>query len=260
MRRWHLVLCVLLAFGVTAQANYVVNGDFQTIVKPGTTIAATIPDGCYFGIPGQNIKGGGPATYGDGTTGDSVELPGWVAVDGTNSDCMQGGTWGGPLGSGDIAFLCFGTWGGPTTIETAAPLSVSPEMRAGTLELSADVFHTARPVALELLLDGVALTPDTVSSPDGAAFEWVKFTRTYSAIGAGDLTVYVGTSDGVGTGTWSGSGNRASVDNVTLSHGGEQLLTLPLAARPADLYEDNEIDFKDFAELAGWWLDEQPWP
>jgi hypothetical protein len=218
MRRWHLVLCVLLAVGVTAQANYVVNGDFQTIVKPGTggTVSATIPDGCYFGIPGQNIKGGGPATYGDGTTGDSVELPGWVAVDGTNSDCMQGGTWGGPLGSGDIAFLCFGTWGGPTTIETAAPLSVSPEMRAGTLELSADVFHTARPVALELLLDGVALTPDTVSSPDGAAFEWVKFTRTYSAIGAGDLTVYVGTSDGVGTGTWSGSGNRASVDNVAL--------------------------------------------
>jgi hypothetical protein len=27
-----------------------------------------------------------------------------------------------------------------------------------------------------------------------------------------------------------------------------------------DLYEDMKIDLKDFAELAGWWLDEQLWP
>ena len=256
MRRWHLVLCVLLAFGVTAQANYVVNGDFQTIVKPGTggTVSATIPDGCYFGIPGQNIKGGGPATYGDGTTGDSVELPGWVAVDGTNSDCMQGGSWGGPDGSGDIAFLAFGSWGGPTTIETAAPLSVP----AGPLELSCDVYNHGGPVVLELIVGGTVVTPDAESSPALIENDWVKFTRSYSSIPAGDVKVLVGTRDDAGTG-WTG--NRVSIDNVTLEGPGTlPTEMLPFAARPADLNDDKKIDFKDFAELAGWWLDEQLWP
>jgi hypothetical protein len=211
MRRWHLVLCVLLAFGVTAQANYVVNGDFQTIVKPGTTIAATIPDGCYFSIPNFNIKGGGPATYADGTTGNDVELPGWVLAEGsnTNPDCMQGGSWGGPEGSGDIAFLAFGGWGGPSVIESAAPLSVP----AGALELSADVYNHGGPVVLELLVGGTVVTPDSASTPALIEGDWVEFTRSYSSIPAGDVTVLVGTRDDAGTG-WTG--NRVSIDNVAL--------------------------------------------
>jgi len=211
MKRWHLVLCVLLAVGVTAQANLVPNGDFQTIYKPGTggTVSATISDGCYFSIPGMNIKEGGPATYGDGTTGNDVELPGWVAVDGTNSDIMQGGAWGGPDGSGDMAFLAFADWGGPTTIETAAPLSVP----AGWLELSADIYWDGGPVVLELLVGGVAVTPDAESSPDLINAGWVEYTRSYNSIPAGDVTVLVGTRDDLGVG-WGGW--RVSVDNVTL--------------------------------------------
>ena len=211
MKRCYLVLVVLLAFGVTAQANYVVNGDFQTIVKPGTTMAATIPDGCYFGIPGMTIKGGGPATYADGTTGDGVELPGWVVGAGSNgnADCMQGGSWGGPAGSGDIAALAFGSWGGPTYIESAAPLSVP----AGSLELSADIYNHGGPVVLELLVDGVVIAPDAESSPALIQNDWVEFTRSYSSIPAGDVTVLVGTRDDAGTG-WTG--NRVSIDNVAL--------------------------------------------
>ena len=211
MRRWHLVLIVLLAFGVTAQANYVVNGDFQTIVKPGTTMAATIPDGCYFGIPGMTIKGGGPATYADASTGDGVELPGWVVGAGSNpnADCMQGGAWGGPAGSGDIAALAFGSWGGPTYIESAAPLSVP----AGPLELSADIFNHGGPVVLELLVDGVAIAPDAESNPALIQNDWVTLTRSYNSIPAGDLKVLVGTRDDLGGG-WTG--NRVSIDNVTL--------------------------------------------
>jgi hypothetical protein len=240
---------------VPVAAGLVPNGDFETIYKPGTggTVTATIPDGCYFSIPGMNIKGGGPATYSDGTTGNSVELPGWVAVDGTNSDCMQGGAWGGPDGSGDIAFLCFAGWGGPTTIASAAPLSVP----AGPLELSADVYHGGGPVVLELLVDGVVVTPDAESTPAMSNGTWVEFTRSYNSIPAGDVTVLVGTRDDLGTG-WTG--NRASVDNISLSNNSEPLPILPLAARRVDLYEDNKIDFKDFAELAVWWLDEQLWP
>ena len=194
------------------------NGDFQTIYKPDTggTVTATVPDGCYWSIPGMNIKGGGPATYSDGTTGDSVETPGWVTAAGsnTNADCMQGGDWGGPLGSGDVAFLCFASWGGPTYIESAAPLSVPAPGAGGVYELSADVGHAGRPLVLELLVDGVAQTPDTESSPPGVGGEWVVFTRTYSSVPAGDLKILVGTRDDAGTG-WTG--NRASVDNITLT-------------------------------------------
>ena len=35
---------------------------------------------------------------------------------------------------------------------------------------------------------------------------------------------------------------------------------LGLTGMRTDLYEDNTIDFKDFAKLAQWWLDEQRWP
>jgi hypothetical protein len=209
MNRCYLVLCVLLAVGVSAQANYVINGDFQTMYKPGTggTVTATIGDGAYWGIPGMNIKGG-PATYSDGTTGNSIETPGWVIGVGskTNADCMQGDGWGGPLGSGDVAFLAFGSWGGPTYITSAAPLSVP----AGSLELSCDVFNNGGPVVLELLVGGVVVTPDAESTPALVANTWVEFTRTYNSLAAGDYTVLVGTRGG----GWTG--NRVSIDNVTL--------------------------------------------
>jgi len=54
---------------------------------------------------------------------------------------------------------------------------------------------------------------------------------------------------------------EADFDNVTLFHSPEPLTEIPRAAeRRVDLYEDEKIDFKDFAELAAWWLDEVLWP
>jgi len=216
MRTFYFILSVLLITCVSAQANYVVNGDFQTIYKPGTggTVTATVPDGCYWSITGMNIKGDGPATYSDGTTGDSVDLPGWVAAgEKTNGDAMQGGEWGGPLGLGDIAFLAFAQWGGPTYYETAAPLSIP----AGetSLELSADIYWDGGPVVLELLADGVAVAPDAESSPALINGGWVKYTRSYNSVPAGDLTVLVGTRDDLNDPpVWGGW--RVSIDNVTL--------------------------------------------
>ncbi len=57
-------------------------------------------------------------------------------------------------------------------------------------------------------------------------------------------------------------GEGADFDDVTLFHSPEPLTEIPRAAeRRFDLYEDEKIDFKDFAELAAWWLDEVPlWP
>jgi hypothetical protein len=48
----------------------------------------------------------------------------------------------------------------------------------------------------------------------------------------------------------AGDYTEADFDNVTLIRSSEWV----------DLYKDNKIDFKDFAELAGWWLDKQLWP
>jgi len=212
MKRFYLILLVLLAIGVTAQANYVVNGDFQTIVYPGTDIPATIQDGEYFNICSQTMHAGALASYVDlYPPGPNIELPGWICAAGSNgnADIMKGGTWGGPDGSGDMAFLAFGGWGGPTYIESSAPLSVP----AGSLELSADIYNHGGPVVLELLVGGVAVTPDAASTPAMIEGEWVKFTRSYSSIPAGAVTVLVGTRDDAGGG-WTGP--RASVDNVTL--------------------------------------------
>ena len=214
MNRFYLMLIVLLAIGVTAQANYVVNGDFQTMYKPGEGpgVTATGPDGCYWSISGMGIKGNsGPASYSDGTTGDSIETPGWVAVDGTNSDCMIGGSWGGPAGLGDVAALAFGSWGGPTTIETAAPLSIPASETS--LKLSADIYWDGGPVVLELLAGGVAVAPDAETNPALVNGGWVELTRSYNSVPAGDLTVLVGTRDDLGVG-WGGW--RVSIDNVTL--------------------------------------------
>ena len=210
----------IVLFGSTLQAREVVvpNGDFQTIYEPDTTNPCTIEDGTYFGIPGQEIKGpaGRVATYADGTTGTGVFLPDWVVATGSkdNADIMQGGDWGGPDGSGDMALLCFASWGGPTYVETAAPLSLPIRGTGGEYELSCEVYNNGGPVIFELLVDGVALTPDTESSPELLANDWVEFTRTYSSMPDGDATIMVGTRDDEGTG-WTG--NRVSIDNVKLN-------------------------------------------
>ena len=197
--------------------NLVVNGDFETIVKPGTTMPAYVADGNYWriGNPG-NMHAGATATYSDGTTGSSITTPGWVIAEGSNgnADCMQAGSWGGPDGSGDIAALCFASWGGPTVIESAAPLSLPVTGPGGEYELSADVYHGGGPVVLELLVDGAVVEPKAESTPAMANNTWVEFTRTYSSIPAGDVKIRVGTRDDAGTG-WTG--NRASVDNIALT-------------------------------------------
>ena len=197
-----------------AEQDIVFNGDFQTIVKPGTTMSATINDGNYFSIGNQSMNNG-LATYADGTTGTGIELPGWVNVLG-GTDCMQAGSWGGPDGSGDIALLVFGTWGGPSVVESSAPLSLPVSGPGGEFELSADVYHTARPIVLDLVVDGVVVEPDTASSPAGVANDWVQFTRTYSSVPAGDAKIVVGTRNANDDG-WDGSGNRASIDNINLT-------------------------------------------
>jgi len=58
------------------------NGDFEEIYKAGSdTITADLGDGWTQGIGPDTPMDDGIATYSDGTTGDSVDIPGWIGAD-----------------------------------------------------------------------------------------------------------------------------------------------------------------------------------
>lgn len=56
----------------------------------------------------------------------------------------------------------------------------------------------------------------------------------------------------------NGTLDDVRVYNVALTE--SEILCLVGLTLPTDLYEDLKIDFKDYAELAAWWLDEQLYP
>jgi len=72
---------VLLAIGVSANAGLVPNGDFA-MYKPGTTIRVVAPLAANIWVQqiGYNrpLSSGGPVNFADGTTGSTVDVPGWI--------------------------------------------------------------------------------------------------------------------------------------------------------------------------------------
>jgi len=110
---------------------------------------------------------------------------------------------------------------------------------------------------LNLLAGGIALTPTSSVDPELTG-DWQEFSRTYdSASLVGHIGQPLTIVLGVGR---DATGNQTRFDDVTLLHNSEPLPILPLAGQRVDLYEDNKIDFKDYAVLADQWLDEQLWP
>ena len=204
MKRCYLVLFVLLAVSVSAQAAIVPNGDFA-MYKPGTTIPVVAPlaQNIWVQQIGMNrpLSGGGPVNFADGTTGDHVDIPGWITP-------APGAT-----GNADLFFQgyddtdatsalnTFGGWSGGKggLAVSAAPLTV-PALGPGEYyELSAMVAGPAGPRTLDLLVNGVALVPDSQVDPEvtggGGGHVPADFrviSRQYSSIPAGDVTVLVG--------------------------------------------------------------------
>jgi hypothetical protein len=73
----------------------------------------------------------------------------------------------------------------------------------------------ATPVVLELLADGVALTPSSSVDPE-LSDEWQEFSRTY---GAGSLAGHIGESLTIRLGVGRGaSGGQSLFDAVSLSY------------------------------------------
>jgi len=217
----------------------------------------------------------GTFNFDDGSTGDVADIPGWVGYDvqgwldmgGTycdNRDCsLAGGNQQGSVSpqhkyTGAQCYLAngggYGNAAGGLIVSDASLGSVEP----GVYVLSMFANGDAEPVVLDLLVDGVVIPPTSEVSP-AVSGEWQEYSRTYDTLPSGELKIVLGLGRPAPDGA---TGNQSHFDKVTLfSIPGPLPSEMPPLADPqVDLYEDNTIDFKDFAELALWWLDEQLWP
>jgi hypothetical protein len=203
------------------------NGSFEEIYKPGsTTITADIGGGWTNGVgPNTPMNGDQIATYSDETTGNAVDIPGWINV----PDWPPSYDW--PVGCGSVAkqttppdgdhyYTANGSnWGNSQggAIESDAPLARIESGLAYTVAMLAN--GPVTPVVLELLADGEPLTPSSSVDPN-APYEWEEFSRTYDTASLADhvgksLTIRVGFGpDAVGT--------QSHIDAVSLSFVAEE--------------------------------------
>jgi hypothetical protein len=219
-----LALAVVLILGSQAFANLVVNGEFA-MYKPGTgyTVRGTAPSDIWVVQIGDNrpLSSGTPVSFEDGTSGTVVDIPGWITPrdsQGSATGTADLFTLGYDPTDGTSCLNAFGAWSGQNgnLAESAAPLAV-PANRAGmTLTLSAMVIGDVGARTFDLLVDGVALTPDSSVDPSYDAGTWQEISRTYSSIPAGDVTILVGTAR-PGPGDPALFGTRMRVDNISLT-------------------------------------------
>jgi hypothetical protein len=223
-----LMLLVVLAVAVSAQAIDVPNGDFETLYKPGTMITGIVSAGGWsMGVGLATPIDSGLYEFADATTGDVADVPGWIGYD-AEGWIAGGGTYGrdetrGPgynqgaqhnqgTYAGVMGFASNGGGYGNSAgglITSAASLGI---VDGSALRLSMMAMGGAGPIVLDLLADGVALTATASSvTPDG---DWNLLANTYdeatlaSVIGQ-ELTIVVGVGRGA-------TGNQSKMDNVTL--------------------------------------------
>jgi hypothetical protein len=220
------------------------NGDFEEIYKPGSdTITADLGDGWTQGLGPDTPMDNGTATYSDGTTGDAVDIPGWIGAD-PQGWVDNGGTYDRdpnfPDRQGSVAAQIVtpdglyyylsngGDWGNPAggLIVSDAPLATVEDGLTYTLSmLATGPDGPAIPVVLELLADGVALTPSSSVDPELSG-EWQEVSRTYDTASLADhigksLTIRLGVGRGA-------SGGQTCLDAVSLSYVQEPIaITVP---------------------------------
>lgn len=223
-----LMMLVVLVVAVSAQAVFVPNGDFETMYKPGsTTVTAGILDGQWsMGVgPDCPIDGGDAFQYSDGTIGTTANITGWIGYD-VDAWITAGGTYERPLVGnyqGNISLkegsYVFGSngggWGNPNGGLITSDASLG-SLTSGVYTLSVMVYGVgggAHPVVLDLLLNGVALVPDSSIVPV-LTDQWQELSKTYDLTGnAGilgqDMTIALGVDRG-------SVGPQTRFDNVTL--------------------------------------------
>jgi len=200
MKRCYSVLFVLLAIGMSAKADVVAisvpNGDFEQLYKPGTGIPGVVSDGGWTQGVGPDCPiDSGQYLFDDGSTGGVADIPGWIGYD-RDEWIALGGTYGRDETTGNLqgsvsaqnplngvhCYLGNGSnWGNGAgaLIVSDAPLATVDSGLTYTLSMM--TIGGVTPVVLELLADGVALTPSSSISPPHVAGEWREFSRTYDA-------------------------------------------------------------------------------
>ena len=209
------------------------NGDFEQIYKPGSdSITADLGGGWTQGLGSETPMDDGIATYSDGTTGDAVDIPGWIGAD-AQGWIDNGGTYDRdtnfPNRQGSVAAQIVtpdglyyylsngGGWGNAAGGLIVSDASLG-DVEDGTYTLSmlaTGPDGPATPVVLELLADGVALTPSSSVDPELSG-DWQEFSRTYDAV---SLTGHIGESLTIRLGVGRGaSGGQSCFDAVSLSY------------------------------------------
>ena len=228
------------------------NGSFELVYKPGsTTITADldIEEGRETSGWTQGVGPYTPmdtdaynvciASYSDGTKGYSVDIPGWVGAD-KEGWIAYGGSYGrdqttgnrqgsvsGQVGTPDGRYYYLANGGGEHPagwynpagglIVSDAPLATVESDLTYTLSMLARWRQdpAATPVVLDLLADGVALTPSSSVDPVLTG-EWQEFSRTYDAASlSGHLGESLTIQLGVGRGA---SGTQSLFDAVSLGY------------------------------------------
>jgi len=207
--------------GPVALPGSVPNGDFESIFKPGSySITADLNEGWTQGVGADAIMDSGTALYSDGTSGNIVDIPGWIGAEGWEGSYDRDTAFPNRQGSvqasgvdGSYAFLANGgAWGNANggLIVSADSLG---DVEQGTYTLTMVANGGATPVVLELLAGGVVVTPSSLVDPTLTA-DYQEFSRTYDAASlAGFLGEPLTIRLGVGR---NAEGDQTRFDNVDL--------------------------------------------
>jgi Family of unknown function (DUF6288) len=198
---------LMISERVSTDSGLVTNGNFQ-MYKPGTghTVIASFADGSAYakGVGNGIVLAGGTVNYGDGSTGTTVDLPGWTPLQSGN-DLAANGV------DGSTGMNFFAAWGGDGRIQSASALGTVKD--GGVYTISAmvggpDDGPIQGPLAFHLLADGVQLTPTSTVNPtlpNGGGFQQIS--RTYQGaalaghLGA-SLTIVLGVENANDAGKW----------------------------------------------------------
>ena len=189
MKRWYLMLLMLLAVGVAAQAAIVSNGGFETVIGDTGNIVVTAGDWTDSVGIGMALNSGNP--YSDGSA--TADLPGWTGTGGLSVVANQGSI----TGNHSISINSYNWGNADGQFNATTILSDSVGASDSTaLVLSMWANGKAYPVILDLQANGTALVPTSFVDPAmGAGL--VEFTRSYSAatmaaVDGQDLTILFG--------------------------------------------------------------------
>lgn len=221
-------LTLLACVGIT-QASTIFSDGFDTLYKPGTgrTVTATFTG--YTSNEGSDSFGtnapvsAGLATYSDGTDGNTkdavgnlitnnVDIPNWTPNHGNWGGLIGTNPWGIPHTTGPNVVYTNGYssgQGGPFNLTSDAFGSVDKSL---TYTLSVD-FGGGSPVGpqfADLLVNGVALTPSSSSSPAVGGGGFVTWTRTYDASSLSALSGGESLQVRIGTGTDTADGGTVN--------------------------------------------------